>query len=86
MKLIPSSHFKNRIAARGVSWQECEDTLAAPDRKRIKGKGAHGGVKTIFEKDFYDNQGKPKKTVVVLVGEKLPKSDNIIGISAWKKE
>jgi len=87
MKLVPSAHFKKRIAERGVSWQECEETISKPDRKKIGDKGVQGGVRTTFEKDFYDKDNNKKlNTIVVVIGEKLPKSDNIIGISAWKKQ
>lgn len=80
-KLLPSEHFKKRIAERGVTWEECEQTISTPDRKFECGKGELGGIKRRYEKDFSD-----KTIIVVVIGEVLPKDKNIKGITAWKKE
>ena len=79
MKLIPSQHFKSRIAERGILWTECEETVRKPDRKTVYGRGDIGGIKYKFEKDYAD------KTIIVVVGDRLPKSDNVLCITAWKK-
>ena len=73
MKLIPSKHFKERISERGISWEECEETLNSR-------KGEEGGIRRKYEKDYAD------KTIVVLVGETLPSTNNVKGITAWRKE
>lgn len=78
--LIASAHFKARLAERNVSWSECEETINNPSRKTEMGKGTQGGVKRLYEKDFAD------KTIVVVVGENLPKSQNVLGITVWRKE
>ena len=80
IRLIASAHFKSRLAERGVSWDECEETINNPTRKSEKGKGSQGGVKYIYEKDFAD------RTIVVVVGENLPKTRNVLGITVWKKD
>lgn len=51
-----------------------------PTRKAEIGKGTQGGVKRSYEKDFAD------KTIVVVIGESLPKSKNVLGITVWRKE
>lgn len=78
--LIASAHFKARLEERNVSWFECEETINNPTRKTEMGKGTQGGIKRLYEKDFAD------KTVVVVVGETLPKSNNVLGITVWRKE
>lgn len=80
MNLIPSKHFKQRLQERGITWEECEETIKTPNRKTQFGKGENGGVRHKYEKDFAD------KTVIVVVGETLPKTKNIMGITAWRKE
>jgi len=80
VKLIPSKHFKERISERGISWEECEETLNSPNRKIEMGKGEEGGIRRKYEKDYAD------KTIVVLVGETLPNTNNVKGITAWRKE
>ena len=44
------------------------------------GKGEEGGIRRKYEKDYAD------KTIVVLVGETLPNTNNVKGITAWRKE
>lgn len=80
INLIASAHFKSRLAERGVSWAECEETINNPTRKAEMGKGTQGGVKRLYEKDFAD------KTIVVVIGESLPKTKNVLGITVWRKE
>ena len=80
MKLIPSAHFKRRLLERGVTWKDCEETAASPDRKSSQYTGVNGGVVHKYEKDFAD------RTIVVVIGEKLPKSDNVLAITAWKTD
>lgn len=80
MKLIPSTHFKKRIQERGVTWRECEETVAAPTRKSSQYKGLNGGSVYKYEKDYAD------MTVVVVIGEKLPKSGDVLGITAWRAD
>ena len=80
MKLIPSAHFKRRLLERGVTWKDCEKTVASPDRKSSQYKGMNGGVVHKYEKDFAD------RTIVVVIGEKLPKSNNVLAITAWKAD
>ena len=52
MKLIPSAHFKRRLLERGVTWKDCEETVASPDRKSSQYKGVNGGVVHKYEKDL----------------------------------
>lgn len=80
MKLIPSAHFKKRLSERDITWNECEETVASPTRKSSQYKGANGGTVHKYEKDYAD------KTIIVVIGEKLPKSDNVLGITAWKTD
>lgn len=80
MKLIPSAHFKKRLLERGVTWKECEDTVTSPTRKSSQYKGVNGGTVHKYEKDYTD------RTIVVVIGEKLPKSDNVLAITAWKAD
>lgn len=54
--------------------------MASPDRKSSQYKGVNGGVVHKYEKDFAD------RTIVVVIGEKLPKSDNVLAITAWKTD
>lgn len=80
MKLLPTKHFKARIEERGITWAQCEETVRNPSRKRECGKGEAGGIRYIFEKDFADY------TIIVVVGEKLPKTADVKGITAYRKE
>ena len=78
MKLIPSTHFKKRIQERGVTWRECEETVADPTRKSSQYKGLNGGTIHKYEKDYTD------KTIIVVIGERLPKGGDVLGITAWR--
>lgn len=79
MKLIPSSHFKQRLAERGLSWIECEETVRNPTRKTQMGKGAQGGVRYKYERDY------PDRKIIIVAGEELPKQKNVFLMTVWKQ-
>lgn len=81
MKFILSKHFKQRIAERGISVFECEETVKSPTKKTLQAKGEQGGFIYKYEKDFGD-----KKIIITVIGENLPSSKNIKLVTAWKIE